>query len=440
VSRPPSRSISGFALTTLVLTASLTACGGDSAGHQGAATESSRPPLANLSSESLATISEYTGVPPGKAADTPITVGLINAETGPGASPELSLVAAEAVRTVNDDLGGVRGHPIQLKTCQPADAAQAQQCANQFVNDPRMVAAIQGSVDIDLRGFHETMSPRVPLLGAFPLSPVDAAAANSYYLANGQLGSLGLVTFARDYVKARSVALISVEGSPAAELAATTIKSSLERSDIDVRHTRFPSASPDLVPSVMAANVAGADLLIPAITTPLHCINLSKALEQLGVGTPVAAFTGCLGSEVRKSLGDYPHWNYLGFSLSAEASTFDDVSAWQVRAFNEWFAPLDELGVTRNDGVQMFQTVLALVKILNSIPGDSFDPAAAGQQMKKFTGPVYLGVNRVAFGAVPQQPAIGSLASRVYTYLGNETWRDATGGVWLEPPIPPPSR
>jgi hypothetical protein len=122
--------------------------------------------------------------------------------------------------------------------------------------------------------------------------------------------------------------------------------------------------------------------------------------------------------------------------VSAEASSTDDLTAWQVRAFNEWFKPLDSRSVTRNGGVEMFQTVLTLQKILASIQGDTFTAAAAGNAMKHFGGPVYLGVPQLAFGTVPQMPAIGSLASRVYVYLGNDSWRDTTGGEWLVPPIP----
>ena len=163
---------------------------------------------------------------------------------------------------------------------------------------------------------------------------------------------------------------------------------------------------------------------------------LSNALQRLAVYTPVLTFAGCLGADVRKTLGDYPRWNYLGFSVSAEASSADDATAWQVRAFNEWYRPLEIRSVTRNGGVQIFQTVLTLVKILASIKGDTFTPALAGNAMKRFGGPVYLGVPTLSFGAVPGQPAIGSLASRVYVYLGNDTWRDTTGGQWLDPPNP----
>jgi hypothetical protein len=48
-----------------------------------------------------------------------------------------------------------------------------------------------------------------------------------------------------------------------------------------------------------------------------------------------------------------------------------------------------------------------------------------------------MGVPRLAYGAIPGLPAVGSLSSRVYVYLGNGSWGDTTGGKWLEPPALP---
>jgi branched-chain amino acid transport system substrate-binding protein len=148
----------------------------------------------------------------------------------------------------------------------------------------------------------------------------------------------------------------------------------------------------------------------------------------------VVAFAGCLNSEVRKVLGDYPRWTYLSFNVSSDATATDDLTAWQARAFNEWFTSLADRGVPSNSGVLMLQLILTAAKILNSVPGDSLTPATIGPQMKRFAGPVFLGVPRLTFGAIPGMPSVGALSSRVYVYLGNDTWRDMTAGQWLDPP------
>jgi branched-chain amino acid transport system substrate-binding protein len=426
--------VAGLVLVALIAAGAVSACGNGN-NNGGSADPSARATAAaNLSPESLKTISQYTGVQPGKATGTPIKVGYINTETGAAASPEGTIAAEEAVRTVNEQLGGVKGHPIELRKCLPADTAQTLRCAQDFAADPTTVAVLQGSLDADLQGFHSTLAPKVPVLGALPLSTADAQSTNAYYLAGGQYSLLGIVSYARDFVKAKKVALIAAGGFAATEIAINTLKAAMQGFGITVTVATFPYDSNDLTQAVAASRAQEADLLIPAVITPQQCVGLSNALRELSVDTPILAFTGCLGSEVVRSLGDYPRWQFLAFSISAEADAPDDMTAWQVRAFNDWFRPLEQRGVTRNNGVQMFQLVLTLAKLLAETPGDAPTSATAAARMKAFTGPVYLGVPRLTFGVLPGLPAIGALSSRVYVYLGNGSWADTTGGKWIEPP------
>lgn len=426
--------MAGLALIAII---AVTACGkgGNVTGQPD--TPLSNSPQAELSRESVKTISQYIGAPPGKATGTPIKIGFVDAGGDLGDATEGTAVAEEAVRSVNALFGGVKGHPIELRKCAATDAAQAVQCAKDLAADPATVAVLQGSLNGDTQGFHTALSSKVPVLGTLPLALADAQAANSYYLSGGQYSVLGVVSYAREFVKAKKVALISASGLTATELAVNTLKTALQAVGIVVTVAAFPFDSADLTQALAASRAQEADLLIPTVISPSQCVGLSNALRQLGVDTPILTFTGCLGTEVIKSLGDYPRWQYLAFSINAEADAPDDLTAWQVRAFKEWFAPLAARGITHNSGVQMFQLVLTLTKLLNAVPGDVPTAATAAAQMKAFTGPVWLGVPRLTFGAIPGLPAIGSLSSRVYVYLGNGSWGDTTGGNWLEPPALP---
>jgi branched-chain amino acid transport system substrate-binding protein len=434
VNRSKRRSIAAFTLAATIVSGSLAACGGDpGTGREPSETSSEAP--RTISPVAVATLAQYVGVTPAKAAGEPIRIGYINAEVGPGSSVSYSLGVQEAVRVLNENLGGVKGRPVELKMCHPADAAQALRCAQTFVADPSIVTVLQGTVDADMQGFHSVMSPKIPVLGSLPLSVADASAANAYYLASGQFGGLGVVNYAKVYARARSVALMGVQEFAGVETAVLSIKAALEAVDIKVTQTMYPPTATDLTQAVIASGAPGADLFIPVVVTGAQCVALAKALNQLGVNAQVLTLTGCLNDEVEKSLGDYPRWNYLTFTINAEASAADDLTAWHLRAFNEWFAPLEPQGLTRDTGLQMLQLILTIAKLLNAVPGDTVTPAAAAVQLKKFTGPVFLGVPQLTFGAVPGMPALGSLASRVYAYQGNQIWRDTTSGQWLEPPI-----
>jgi branched-chain amino acid transport system substrate-binding protein len=239
---------------TTVLTAALAACAGDEATDAGTGTTPNSPSATSMSRESLSTIAQYTGVPAGKAGGSPIKIGFVNAD-----SQELTTATDEAVRAVNEQLGGVKGRPIQLVKCVVTKTEEAQQCAQQFVADPAMVAVLQGTIDVEVQGFHATLSPKLPVLGGLPLALADSAAPNAYYLTSGQFGALGAVTFAKDYSKARRVAVVYPADSPANELAITTLAGALDSVGIDVSVAKFPLDTTDMTQAVTESRAAAAD-------------------------------------------------------------------------------------------------------------------------------------------------------------------------------------
>jgi branched-chain amino acid transport system substrate-binding protein len=431
-SRTPAARLAVVAVTSIATLIAGCADAGPEVGLGGSTTSTGASPKP-LSAAAVATMAQYTGVKPGPATLAPVKLGFVNTHTGPGAFPEYTLAATEAVRTVNESLGGIKGRPIELKMCHPEGTAQTQKCAQDFVADPATIAVLHGSTDTGVAGFQGILAPRIPVLGALPGGLTDAQAANTYYLGSGQFGALGVVTYAKNFARARSVAVLSIDGYAAADAVVASLKAAFEANDMTMTVAKFRPDSADITQPLVASGAATADVFIPAVALPAHCVAVNNALQQLGVKTPVVAFAGCLNSEVRKVLGDYPRWNYLSFNVSPDATAADDLTAWQTRAFNEWFAPLAVRGVPSNNGLLMLQLILTATKILASVPGDNLTPAAAGNQMKRFTGPVFLGVPRLTYAAIPGMPSVGALSSRVYVYLGNDTWRDMTAGQWLEP-------
>jgi branched-chain amino acid transport system substrate-binding protein len=425
------------AVIALSASLALAACGGDGTDAGGPAPKTSES--AALTASALATFTQYTGSTAGRATGAPIRVGFINTENGPGAFPEYTVAITDAVRLLNEQLGGIKGRPVELDKCHPQDAAQAEQCAQRFAADPTIIAVLHGAVDSDTTAFHRTLSPRLPLLGGLPLQPADAQAQNAYYFSSGQFGALGVVTYAKQYVRAEKVSMLTSEGFAASERAVAAIKQGLEASGVSVTVAKYPANSTDLKGPLTASGAAGADLFIPVVVDPAQCVNIHNGLQQLAINTQVLTLAGCLSQDVRSKLGDYPRWNFMTFNISAEAGGRDDSTAWQLRALKEWFPPLAARGVPSTAGVMMLQMILVTARVIGTVPADNLTPATVGNQFRHFTGPVFLGVPRLVFGTIPGLPAIGSLSSRVYNYLGNDNWRDTTGGEWLEPPTQSPT-
>src|SRR6202012_2818758 len=90
-------------------------------------------PAASASAAGTASAGTSAFGTPKKATGTPYVFGMINDETGAVTFPEARQGAIAAADYVNDYLGGINGHPIQIDSCTgdgtPATAAR---CANQL--------------------------------------------------------------------------------------------------------------------------------------------------------------------------------------------------------------------------------------------------------------------------------------------------------------------
>src|SRR3954468_6033293 len=128
-----------YSMACLAAAALLAGCGSSS---DGAPSKSDATPVATATPDMAAALGTEN-----QASDTPLTVGLLNLESGPVTFPEYSQAAKAAVSYVNDYKGGIGGHPVQLEVCatdaQPATSAR---CAGQMVD--KKPAFILGGADI----------------------------------------------------------------------------------------------------------------------------------------------------------------------------------------------------------------------------------------------------------------------------------------------------
>src|SRR5438552_15808997 len=109
-----------------------------------------------------------------KATGTPYVFGMINDETGAVTFPEARQGAIAAANYVNNYLGGINGHPIQIDNCTgdgtPATAAR---CANQLAAQHPM--AILGAADVGApASIPIYQHANLAYLGGIPFTPVPA--------------------------------------------------------------------------------------------------------------------------------------------------------------------------------------------------------------------------------------------------------------------------
>src|SRR3954451_17010166 len=121
--RPSHRAL--MAVASVALAVGVGACGGSSNSSSSSSSSSGGSGAGETTSSSAATdaavkrYSAYVGGTAGAAdsSKSPITFGLINDEGGVPSFPEGSTAANAAVKFLNEQLGGVGGHPVNLVTC-----------------------------------------------------------------------------------------------------------------------------------------------------------------------------------------------------------------------------------------------------------------------------------------------------------------------------------
>jgi len=380
------------------------------------------------------TYSAYTGGKPGKAdsSRSPISLGWINNEGGVPSFPEATVAAEAAVRFVNEQLGGVGGHPVSLSKCIIVSAEeQGQTCAQQLLNAPSVNVITEGGVAVGAQAFHRTLDGRKPVVIPVPLNIADATARNAYAPGAGVFGtSPGFVGYVTGYLHARSVALLNPGDDPTGVLAGKQIKDGLEKAGVTVKQAAYQTTASDYLSFVVASSAATADATVGLFPSPPTCIAGAKALQQANVTKPIVGLGLCIADPVQKALGDFPKWTYIFATENPNLPAADPFVAGYVDVMHAYAPQGANLG---GFAPSAFAGILMDIKLLNQVGTDNLTAETIAAAARAYRGPAPLLPPDLNYGTIPGLPTLGTLSTRAYTYSGDANWKDATGGKWITP-------
>ncbi|MFZ1996360.1 MAG: ABC transporter substrate-binding protein [Solirubrobacteraceae bacterium] len=370
----------------------------------------------------------YTGGKAGKASGTPIAIGWVNDDGGTVQSPESTAAAHVAINVINNDLGGVQGHPLVLHTCSIVSGeVQGQTCAQRLLNDSSVKFITEGVLTVGAGAFYQTLQGRKPVIGYNPVRVESATAKNAYEVTSGSFGTdPGFLGYLHSVLHAKTASLLYPSDDPAGVQAEKTFLKLAKVVGIQVSQEGYASATTDLLTPLTAARATSTDGTVMFLISTAACSAGDNAAKQLGV-KHVLSLSLCLIPDVQKSLGDFPKWTYIGTNESGNIPNADPyVAAW-LEAMKTYgaanTAPFAQLA---------FGTIMTDAKLLNQIgKGANFTDSEFQSAIKSFHGPSMFGPPDLHFGSVPGLPALGVVAARAYTYNGNGQWTDATGGKWV---------
>ena len=255
----------------------------------------------------------------------------MNQEGGVPAFPEATAGTDAAVDYVNRELGGIGGHPLQLKTCAIQAEEDGQKCGTEMVNDTNVRAVLTGVLTAGNDSLYKVVVPKLPVVVGNPVANPDFLTAGIDAFTPGSPGVIqGLAVFIAKVlstpekpVKTVAVVYGDNEGAKAAvNVLFNPALNKLGITDIKAVPVSDTATAPDLQAALQAAGAQDADVVVPLVIAPL-CIATYDALKALGISPTVVTTGLCYGTSMTQHLkdvgdsGDVPNgWYFGGYGYS----------------------------------------------------------------------------------------------------------------------------
>jgi branched-chain amino acid transport system substrate-binding protein len=336
-----------------------------------------------------------------------------------------------AVKYINAELGGVDGHPVQLKTCFITSAEEeGKTCAQQLLADKSVQVIDEGAVAIGIQSFYSTIAGAKPVIVGVAVTPVDSVQKNAVIMFGDVTHVLGpFGTYATQVLHAKTAALIYPNIAGITDGAAA-IDASLKKAGVSVKKVAYDESSTDLIGALTSAGATSADMVIP-YSDSSGCVNLAKGLKQLGItdAKKIVSAPLCLNGQVAAGLGgDFPIWTYaIASSLFGDPT--DPGMAPYMKVAAKYTTPADAPDPWN---IVSFAQVLTTVRYLNQLGYGKATPDKILAKAKAFTGPVALGAPQLACGKYPSAPAVCNDRAQFFDYHGKHVFKKVASG--LQPP------
>jgi branched-chain amino acid transport system substrate-binding protein len=361
-----------------------------------------------------------------------VYIGWVNQQGGQQVIGPLATNGAQlAVKYINDQLGGIDGHPLALKTCFITSAEEeGTTCGQEFLADKQVSVIDEGAVAIGIQSLYSTIGTAKPVIVGVSVTPIDSVKSNAVILFGDVTHVLGpFGTYASQVLHAKTAALIYPDIAGITDGAAA-IDTALKAAGVKVKSVAYDPNETDLIGPLTSAGASTADMVIP-YTEAAGCVDLAKGLIQLGItdAKKIVSAPLCLNSQVAAGLGgDYPIWTY-----AIASSLFGDPTDPGMPAYEKVTAQYGETAEAPDPwNIVSFGQVLTTARFLNQLGYGHITPSAVLAKAKAFTGPVALGAPSLDCGKYPSAPAVCNDRTQFFLYKGKHVFVKAAG--WLQPP------
>ena len=383
-------------LLALVATATmvLSACSssGDGGGSGGGTSDTSKASSGTAAASPLGT--------PNKATGSEVTFGFLSEGKGPAVDTTPEIRGAQAAaQYANEYLGGINGHPINVKVCEAQNVpARATDCSQQMVSAkvPLVVEGSFGEADSSI----DVLAPAGIPLAVHGTSTTKALTTPNVFVFSNSLSyfGTGVADAAKKGLKKMSVLVIDVPAAsgPVKQLFPLVAANA----GVSVKITAIAPGTADMTPQVTAANGDNPDAYV-LFGDPTFCQSGLKAVKTVAPSAKVYAIDRCISSAGAASVPG-------GFAgVRVVASTDLDTSKGEGATFK---AALDKFGggakVEASSSVG-YAAMLGVVRILNNAKVTDLTSANISAAIKAMPALVYPVSAGATFQCNGKQVALG---------------------------------
>ncbi|MGI9579243.1 MAG: ABC transporter substrate-binding protein [Microthrixaceae bacterium] len=324
-------------------------------------------------------------VPEPMAADDslePVKIGFINVDSAPvAAMPELHTAVDGWVEFVNDELGGIDGHPVEVVACPLGNALSPEEaagCARKMVEAE--VSAVLGGIGLSTGAALAVLETNdIPWVGGIPVNPEEMTSELSFQFSGGSPGAF--TAMAHQAVTedgAEKVAVIYGD-FPSIKAAAVDYGAGVaEALGAEVTEVEYPIVSQDYTAPVQKAVESDPDaILVSAADT--SCAPIMQALADLNNDAQVYMVGSCADEKVIDQVGEE---NVAGTRFNIENrldQTETDVADLQIYTqAMEQYAPET---TPASAATVAFRGAMNLWVVLNALGADA-TPADIAEQFR----------------------------------------------------------
>jgi branched-chain amino acid transport system substrate-binding protein len=391
----------------------LAACGSSSPSNSSGGSSAAPSVTATAGVGNYHPVSDYAAFVggSGKANSSlaPIEIGVVNQQGGSAdIAPEWTDGTTLAADFLNNEAGGIDGHPVKLVVCKiPDTTSAAQQCGEQFANDGSIDTVAVGAIAIGNQPLEQALLPTgKAMVFGVTILPVDSTYKYGYILyGDATRVEAPIGTFIHQYLHPKSVSIIYAN-VPGADVPNKVIQSTLQYYHIPVKITAFDPSSSNITSTVIASGAATAGLVIDGAGNPVQCSDVYKALKQLNIKTPVLANVPCDSAVTAQGDGGQLPLGWYYASANPLPGDPDDPSLAAFKTVADKYG--DPSGATDAWVADAFGQVLTIAKVYNNIlkGGGKITTASVNAGFKSLKGAIPQGPPQLQCGSIAGAPAI----------------------------------